>query len=1758
MEPLSLDQVFCRVKDCLAPSHHSLGWKVEKIDAQNIIVIRKIDVASMTFSIDNEIERLQIYPSSHVAQLNDTPTQQISPVKVEEPWTDHLDLNTLVEFECKKETRSTVGILTSRDEEGQKEHHGEAIQEGQVDREKQQDIDEKLNSSDITDVEDLLDRQQDGAGGDNQYSGHLKRRSDNEEELSDVEQGYGGVVKEEGQDEEKPDEESLDGDGVQELNYHEFYLNVKMAGPDDETVKRDREEEQPEGGGPYGVKKEQNDKEKKEPLAGEKELDAEDQVSNELIGVQRSDSGCFNCPKCSVTCKYRKDLVGHYCREHHGTDRRQNCSGRCGLMKRITKESQYPELFSVRRSDSGCFNCPRCSLTYKYRKDLVSHYGRKHHEKNEKRTMEKRKKDRQNLLDDRCGLMKRMKRIKKESQYPELLSVRRSDSGQFNCPRCSSTYKYRKDLVAHYGRKHHGKLEIRGMEKEGKEETDGEKSFGATVGVEEQTNYEQCLAEEIQGPNKKKAEPDGDEDEPDGEGWSHREKEKRNDRDQKEPHDQEKVPDGENLILKEVKGGLMCSRWNGLRKKITKESKYPELLSVRRADSGRFKCPRCSLTYKYRKDLTFHYRRKHHGEGEKRKMEKRRQNCSGRSEQKRQRITQMSMCPELRSVRRSDNGHFNCPRCSWMCKYWKDLVRHYCQKHHGDGQNCSGLCRLMKRITKESQYPELVSVRRSDSGRFNCPRCSLTYKYRKDLVSHYGRKHHGKDEIRRNEEKEKKETDIVKPFGAIVGVEEQNNYEHYLEEIEAADIAKAWPDRDEDKPDGEGSSDREKEERHDADRKKLHELVKEPDRENLALKRLKGGLKCLGQSGLMKKITKKIKYPELLSVKTSDSGRFNCPKCTLTYKYRKDLVFHFGRKHCNLKSSLEPNCDIGPSEAVAFGLLDVDQDQEGKEFWVVNVKEEDEKRTGGMRPIGSLDGVEGQNHLEHYQDKEMEGPDCERAEPDRDEADLGGEGMSIRQKSDGVKEKHVQRLKRVKGGLKFPELISVRKSDSGRFNCPKCSLTYKYRKDLVFHYGRKHHGQDKVGDKYLPTEPYCDKSLPETHGFEVPDVDQDGEAEGLDKGELDGERRSDAFDAVEGQNNNWNYVDEEEKGLNSKEAEQDVDEEKPDGEARTKREKKESHEKEKEPNGEDQVSNGVKQGDICQKGQMKKMIKDSKYHSRYESLSTQPCCDSLPETDVLENTVSLDRHNQNESSFKVTYGNVGKLTNSNGSCNAPKGVKDKKKKSSEGLFKCPQCALTFKARARLRQHCRTVHHFELDAGENLSNYPELKDVKVAESGRLICPCCPLTLKGPAGLLDHYKSVHLDKKTHVKLKHTRRSLSALAFVKTSEDGLMHCPKCTLAFKTRDYLGRHFSEVHENHHDYECPVCHLKFKTRSTAQFHREMIHNDGTGNLLCHLCDMRFYQSCYLNRHIKTFHGKGVTCSQCNAKFSTHLQLKKHRSVSHVNEDFRCDFCKESFLSLKRLENHLEKIHPDAEPVNICSYCQKSFSAAQQLSYHIDEFHEHDSKHLDKPFACSDDLCGKRFCLESSLSQHASLHVPHLRPCARRKAKQINEDKNREDSATIAVENESPCPSCGKIFLPHIMKSHMKLVHSIASFKCHDCGKSFKSKTYLKTHQISKHLKIKFACPYEGCGKLLSHRYFLKNHIELVHKTDVRHQCNQCEKSFKVGHDLKQHIKAVHEGKKVQCSFCEKEFVRPSEKNRHERQVHGDGSSKVEKKTDDLV
>ena len=476
----------------------------------------------------------------------------------------------------------------------------------------------------------------------------------------------------------------------------------------------------------------------------------------------------------------------------------------------------------------------------------------------------------------------------------------------------------------------------------------------------------------------------------------------------------------------------------------------------------------------------------------------------------------------------------------------------------------------------------------------------------------------------------------------------------------------------------------------------------------------------------------------------------------------------------------------------------------------------------------------------------------------------------------------------------------------------------------------------------------------------------------------------------------------------------------------------------------------------------------------------------------------------------------------------------------KGFFHCPRCSLKFKTRSALRQHYRMLHWIQFCSKEQLIKYPELANAKVAENGHLICPCCSVTLRNNTSLINHYKTAHCDENDNATRREPmRRSFASLAFVKSSNEGIFLCPKCPLTFETRASLGDHFGEVHNDDYEYECPVCHVKFKTRSTALFHREMIHNDCTGDLQCHLCAMRFYSDSYLKRHIDANHGKGVNCRQCGAKFQTHLQLKEHKLVTHTNEGFHCGVCTQSFLTVRKLEIHFKTSHPDAEPTNVCEYCQKAFSAEQQLSYHVDEYHEHESQNLDKPFACPDDLCEKRFRIEYSLTQHALLHIPETQYRTKRKIKNVEK-----------VDDQSPCPSCGKLMSSNSIDSHLKSCSSTptgsALVKCTQCEKSFKTHTGLRSHQISRHLNIKYPCHVEGCGKFLRTRYALKHHIKIVHESNVRHQCNQCESSFKIRHDLTQHIKAVHEGKKARCSFCDRDFTRLSERNRHERQVHGRG------------
>lgn len=121
-----------------------------------------------------------------------------------------------------------------------------------------------------------------------------------------------------------------------------------------------------------------------------------------------------------------------------------------------------------------------------------------------------------------------------------------------------------------------------------------------------------------------------------------------------------------------------------------------------------------------------------------------------------------------------------------------------------------------------------------------------------------------------------------------------------------------------------------------------------------------------------------------------------------------------------------------------------------------------------------------------------------------------------------------------------------------------------------------------------------------------------------------------------------------------------------------------------------------------------------------------------------------------------------------------------------------------------------------------------------------------------------------------------------------------------------------------------------------------------------------------------------------------------------------------------------------------------------------------------------------------------------------------------------------CDLCGKAYgTVSMLKNHLKLTHSTATYQCSYCEIKLKTRVYLERHENDVHLKIrKYACQF--CGKCFKRKHGLKNH-ELRH-TSQREVCPICGKNVKI---LKEHIKFAHETKKeyelVPCPQCGKGF-----------------------------
>ena len=115
-----------------------------------------------------------------------------------------------------------------------------------------------------------------------------------------------------------------------------------------------------------------------------------------------------------------------------------------------------------------------------------------------------------------------------------------------------------------------------------------------------------------------------------------------------------------------------------------------------------------------------------------------------------------------------------------------------------------------------------------------------------------------------------------------------------------------------------------------------------------------------------------------------------------------------------------------------------------------------------------------------------------------------------------------------------------------------------------------------------------------------------------------------------------------------------------------------------------------------------------------------------------------------------------------------------------------------------------------------------------------------------------------------------------------------------------------------------------------------------------------------------------------------------------------------------------------------------------------------------------------------------------------------------------------CLDCGKkLSSRDRLKQHMATQHSDnpPTFTC-QCGKVFKSQRGLTSHEMLHTGGIKCGlCPFEG-----THGEQMRAHRRSQHGAD-RLQCTQCDTTFTHRSSLTQHIASVHSNTHIACMQC---------------------------------
>lgn len=262
------------------------------------------------------------------------------------------------------------------------------------------------------------------------------------------------------------------------------------------------------------------------------------------------------------------------------------------------------------------------------------------------------------------------------------------------------------------------------------------------------------------------------------------------------------------------------------------------------------------------------------------------------------------------------------------------------------------------------------------------------------------------------------------------------------------------------------------------------------------------------------------------------------------------------------------------------------------------------------------------------------------------------------------------------------------------------------------------------------------------------------------------------------------------------------------------------------------------------------------------------------------------------------------------------------------------------------------------------------------------------------------------------------------------------------------------------------------------------------------------------------------CSICDEEMDNETTLNAHLTSYH-SWKLKCEHCKKVFGDeiefLKHCEDHtIQQMRSKNRRSRFtCPTCNAKFPTAALLD-------QHSNLHSgSKPFSC--DQCDRSYPLKLSLAKHKAIkHNPNYKPPVRMPSKQ--------------------CEECGKQFAyTHSLKTHMKTHSGEKSFKCNHCGRRLTTRQTLFEHVNAIHMGIKpFSC--EVCSKSFVTEKILRLHKK-IHSESKPHVCSMCGKGFAQSTAMLFHMRYHLGHKPFSCTHCHKKFVSSSLMKRHVRLSH---------------